>query len=148
MATSYHSTPSVIEKKKPLNQKKPFYKKKAVYIILSIVLASVAWYNSDFWPWPSRDRIRERLDKVIDICTDNENSSECKSLQSRYDMTFKYYHSLANSGEKNSWGLPTFPWYAVAWEGKSSTPPDSKMGYGDKTFTMPSVYYGCQDHKQ
>ena len=46
MATSYHSTPSVIEKKKPLNQKKPFYKKKAVYIILAIVLASVAWYNS------------------------------------------------------------------------------------------------------
>lgn len=113
-------------------------------IIAAIVFAGVAWYNSDAWPWPSDERIRERLDTIISVCSNNENSKKCKELQNRYNATFMYCKSIADMSDFSI--FHPMPWYGVAWEGKTSTPPDTYAGYGEHALKMPTQYYGCQPH--
>ena len=156
MATSYRKTVRQV-KNQPIKAKGSwFLKHKALIIISIVIVAFIAWFNSDFWPWPSKDRIRERLDKVIDVCTDNEDSSECKNIQKRYGTTFRYCHSIADMNKTQtvylngkSYEMPSFSWYAVAWEGNSSEPPKNEIKLPNGT-TMPGLnaYYGCQEHKK
>lgn len=156
MATPYSKTVNQI-KSQPVKIKGSWFLKHKVFVVISIlIIAFIAWFNSDFWPWPSKDRIRERLDKVIDICTDNEDSSECKNIQKRYDITFRYCHSIADMNKAQtvylngkSYEMPSFSWYAVAWEGNSSEPPKNEIKLPNGT-TMPGLnaYYGCQEHKK
>ena len=144
MATSYRKTVCQV-KNQPIKAKGSwFLKHKALIIISIVIVAFIAWFNSDYWPWPSRDRINERLDKVLSICTDNEYSSECKNIQKRYNMTFKYCRSMGDLSKKSIFEMD---WYAVAWEGTSSEPPKNEIKLPNGT-TMPglSTYYGCQEH--
>ena len=138
MATPYSKTVNQI-KSQPVKIKGSWFLKHKVFVVISIlIIAFIAWFNSDFWPWPSKDRIRERLDKVIDICTDNENSSDCKNIQKKYGMTFRYCHSIADMNKTQtvylngqSFQMPSFSWYAVAWEGvhlnRQKMKPDFQM---------------------
>ncbi len=148
MATS-NSVLVRTKSRSPVNKGKS---KTAIIVIVAIIVAIgafIGWYNSDDWPWPSDTQIRERLNKVIDTCTDNEDSYACKNLQKKFNMTFKYCHSLGSLGQTDSYGLPTFPWYAVAWEGTSSEPPSTTMKLGNgNTSTLPSTYYGCKEHRE
>lgn len=156
MATPYNKTVNQI-KNQPVKVKGSWFSRHKVLVIFSVlVVAFIAWFNSDYWPWPSKDRIRERLDKVINICTDNENSSDCKNIQKKYGMTFRYCHSIADMNKTQtvylngqSFQMPSFSWYAVAWEGNSSEPPKNETRLPDGT-TLPSLstYYGCQEHKK
>ena len=154
MATPYERAVRTTANHNPIKTSRSKHSNhKALIILALIIIAGIAWYNSDYWPWPSKDRINERLDKVIDTCNGNETSKACKDIQKRYNMTFMYCHSLADSGKTNtfylngqSFEIPTFPWHAVAWEGTSSKPPEYKMTIGDNVTTMPSIYYGCQEH--
>ena len=156
MATPYRKTVHQI-KNRPVKVKGSWFSRHKVLIILFImIVASIVWYNSDFWPWPSEDRIRERLDKVIDVCTDNEDSSDCKNIQKKYGMTFRYCHSIADMNKTRTiyingepFEMPLFSWYAVAWEGDSSEPPKKETKLPNGT-TLPSLntYYGCREHKE
>lgn len=129
---------------------------KLLLVVAMMVIIFVAWFNSDFWPWPSGDRINARLNKVIDICMDNESSTECKDIQKRYGMTFRYCRSFADTKTKDYYGqdgaihsLPYYPTYGVAWEGSSSTPPENKIIYGNgESTTLPSKYFGCTEHME
>lgn len=119
----------------------------AFLVIVGLVVTGVAWYNSDFWPWPSDERIRERLEEVIDICTNNEDSIRCKNIQKRYNMTFRYCESTFPTTKTywiNGQALtgPSFDEYAVAWEGDSSTPPKS-----NSYFTL-DQYRNCKEHRE
>ena len=156
MATPYNKTVNQI-KSRPVKVKGSWFSKHKVFVVISVlIIAFIAWFNSDFWPWPSKDRIRERLDKVIDNCTDNENSSDCKNIQKKYGITFRYCHSIADMNKTQvvylngqSFQMPSFSWYAVAWEGNSSEPPKNETRLPNGT-TLPgiSTYYGCQEHKK
>ena len=157
MATPYKEQSKVVKSYSAKTKDSWFSKHKALVVFFIVVAAFIAWFNSDYWPWPSKDRIRERLDKVIDICTDNENSSDCKNIQKRYGMTFRYCHSIgdynktttAYGSDGRTFQLPYFPWHAVAWEGNSSEPPKNETKLPDGT-TLPSInpYYGCKEHKE
>ena len=133
---------------------------KAFIILVLIFIAGIAWYNSDYWPWPSSERINERLNKVIDICNGNETSTACKDIQKRYNMTFMYCKSSAdlfgsNKKYQTYYGpngmtidIPQYDWYAVAWEGTSSTPPENKIRLSNgETLSGFNNYYGCEAHK-
>jgi hypothetical protein len=113
MATPYRKQPNLIKTQSVKKKGSWFSRHKALIIIAAIVVAFIAWFNSDYWPWPSRDRINERLDKVLSICTNNEYSSECKNIQKRYNMTFKYCRSMGDLSKKSIFEMDL---YAVAWE--------------------------------
>ena len=137
MATPYNSVK--IAETKTVSVSKPFYKKKSFFVIPVILVIGIIWYNSDFWPWPSKDRINKRLDAVIEACNDNEYSSKCKELQSRYNMTFRYCQRWMDY-TSGKYDIFSVPYYAVAWEGKSNEPPK------DMTYVTMSSYSGCKEH--
>ena len=108
------------------------------WFFILVILAFICWFRSDYWPWPSEKRREERLDRVVDVCTDNENSSECKSLKDKFGITFRYCEEFSfDIFEKNI--------YAVAWEGNGSMPPNNKPS---NPYGIPSLekYRTCKDH--
>lgn len=157
MATPYRNRTTPVRNVPNKASSSWFSRHKAFVIISMLIVAFIAWFNSDYWPWPSKERIRERLDKVIETCTDRENSSDCKNIQKRYGMTFRYCHSIGDfnktttvyGSDGKSFQMPYFPWYAVAWEGNSSEPPKNETRLPNGT-TLPgiSTYYGCKEHKE
>lgn len=156
MATPYNRTVNQA-KNQPVKAKDSWFSEHKALIIITIsVVTFIAWFNSDCWPWPSENRIRERLDKVIDVCMGNENSYDCKNIQKKYGMTFRYCHSITDTDKTQtaylngrSIQIPYFPWYAVAWEGKSSEPPknETRLPNGATSPSL-SIYYGCQEHEE
>ena len=147
MATSYRMRDEQIKNQPTKVRGSWFSRHKTLMIFLGIVFAFVAWFNSDYWPWPFEWQRDNRLDRVLETCTNNETSSECKSIQKRLNITFKYCHSIGDWGKKKTiyingkpYEWPDYPWYAVAWEGSSSEPPKSGSGIGSF-----SQYYGCQE---
>lgn len=113
--------------------------------IIVVALGITAWYFSDYWPWLSKERINERLEEVIDTCMNNERSLACKKIKERYNMSFKYCKSKTDGFDVSLYS--TKPIYGVAWEGKSETPPESKIYFNGKwTTNWLSGYYGCTDH--
>ncbi len=72
-----------------------FVKNKGFIIcIVGLILAFVWFSQSDYWPFPSQEKINERFSKIIDACMYNEQSGTCKNLQKKYKMTFEYCHYL------------------------------------------------------
>ena len=156
MATPYKEQSKVVKSYSAKTKDSWFSKHKALVVFFIVVAAFIAWFHSDYWPWSSKGRINDRLDKVIEICTDNENSTDCKNIQKKYGMTFRYCRSIADMGKTQtaylngqSFQMPVFSWYAVAWEGNSSEPPKNETKLPDGT-TLPSInsYYGCKEHKE
>ena len=79
-------------------------KKKVAIIVICVLVAVVAFIlfrTSYLWPWPSQSEIDQRLVDVIDGCMYNEDSRACKSLQSRYNMSFEYCYALSDIPEIN-----------------------------------------------
>ncbi len=135
---------------------KQIWKKyKGVIIAIILVVSVVGWYFSDFWPWPSKERIQNRMDSVLEACIDNEDSSKCKNLLQRYNMTFKYCSNLADYMVLKQ-KYPDFSdlfnhmselkRYGVVWEGKSDKPPETTYNINGRQTTSPSMYYSCSDH--
>lgn len=153
MATPYRKPNSL--QSQPVQVKGSWFAKHKTLVVVSLLIVTlIAWVNSDYWPWPSSNRINERFEKVIDTCVDNEGSSDCKKIQKRYGMTFRYCHSLSDMNKTKTvyfngkaFEMPYFPWYSVAWEGTSSQPPDKQISVGGSVMTLPSTYYGCQEHQ-
>ena len=128
---------------------------KSALIATVVIVVITGWYFSDFWPWPSRERVQKRIDEVLEACTGNENSSKCKSLQSRYNMTFKYCSDMtdlwlldkkySDSAERIK-HIDEVKRYGVVWQGKSDKPPETSHEINGQTITQPSIYYKCSDH--
>lgn len=126
-----------------------------IIIVIVGIVAAIGWYFSDFWPWPSKERVQDRMDTVLEACNGNEDSKKCKDLQQRYNMTFKYCSNLTDF-----WTLQKkYPdmadqfkhigelnYYGVVWEGKSEEPPERTYEVNGQTMTSPSTYYSCSDH--
>lgn len=90
---------------------------------------------------------REQLNAVLEACTNNEYSAQCKELQQKYDVTFRYCHNLKKSDGAYA-DLDTImnAWYPVVWEGNSSDPPDTHFTTSSSDIVIPSGYYGCSEH--
>ena len=127
-------TPKRVEKIAEKKRKKS----KSPVVVICIIIAIIAFYFSDFWPWPSASRINDRLEKVIDACENNNKSRACKEIQKKYNMTFKYCKNLYDD-------VMSGKIYAVAWEGSSSEPPKNKTYFDGKWTNGVSSYYGCGD---
>ena len=130
-------------------------KYKGAIIIVVLIIIVIGWYFSDFWPWPSKERIQNRKDSILEACINNEDSSKCKNLQQRYNMTFKYCSNLADyrvlqqkyPDLSDLFGhLGELKRYGVVWEGKSDTPPETTYDVNGHQTTSPSMYYSCRDH--
>ena len=133
--------------------------------VLAIVAAvGVLWYRSDLWPWPSEERRQERLDMVLDVCTNNEDSEEFKDLQRRWDITFEYcqkwsdireygYGRLGIAIRYDSNGNPvirTAPYYATARENSSgrtnsNTEGDQLQAAINKLRYNTMLYLNCEE---
>lgn len=74
--------------------------------VILIVVGFIAWRISPYWPWPTDAEINDRLEEVVDMCSNNENSSECKKLKRLYSMTFKYCVKVKES----DYGLQGMAW--------------------------------------
>lgn len=138
-------------------------KKKAVIILVCmsvVIVAFILFRTSYLWPWPSQDEIDQRLVDVIDGCMYNEDSRACKSLQSRYNMSFEYCYALSDIPEIDT----LMPIYGVAkkkgfvgntlsWESRNKllgySPSESKLENDLKRAEQKrSVYpyYGCTSY--
>lgn len=130
-------------------------KHKGAIIGITILVLAVGWYFSDLWPWPSKERVQKRMDYILETCINNENSSSCKNLLQRYNLTFKYCHYLPDSillEQKYPDITERFKhyselsYYGVVWEGKSENPPDRTYSINGHTTESPTLYYSCTDH--
>lgn len=131
---------------KPNGALKDFLVSLAIAGLLIAGLFIYFWLSSKSEKRQERNR-QSRLDEALAVCTNNEDSSTCKNLQSKYSITFKYCKSTLDSVEdqykfvKLSDGTTTIVanpiWHAVAWEGTNSEPP-KEMGF--------RFYYDCSYH--
>ena len=128
--------------------------KLAVIITIILIVGGVAWSGISKWIEDSKEEARNNhLNEVLVACTNREDSDRCKSLQRKYDITFKYCKSILDSVE-DQFKIVYFPdgtstieyhpiWHAVVWEGSSSTPPNTSNVLGNL-----SIYKECADHQE
>lgn len=115
----------------------------AVIGAIAAIIGFIVWRTSPYWPWPSDSEIASRLEEVVDICTDNETSTECKKLKRLYNMNFRYCIKVKNSDYRFTGSLSWYfdPKYegisGVAWQGDIKTPPNEDPN-------SLSNYYGYQ----
>lgn len=110
------------------------------FIVFGVVVILIAviftWLiNSSFWPWPSQNEIARRFNEVIDSCIYNELNRNCSILQEKYEVTFKYCHSLTNIPEI---GKP-IPLYGVAVDNNFLP---SQLSYENTASYFPFYYCG------
>lgn len=126
----------------------------AIVCIILAIVGFIVWRTSPYWPWPTDAEISDRLEEVIDMCDDNESSSECKKLKRLYNMTFKYCVKVKES----DYGFQGMNWtfnpkyegiYGVAWEGDSTSPPqDNSSPYSGLGIGYGYRYILCRDHSE
>ncbi len=137
--TINHNTPNRPRQKVETKNKTPL-------IIIIVIIVFIMWAISGFWPI-SFKTTSEKLDEVLDACTNNEYSSECQKIKKKYNMSFKYCKSFADGVGKFEDGYYiSAPYYPVAWEGTSAEPPEKTIKIGEKETRLPSTYYSCTDH--
>ena len=102
-------------------------------VMMLCVPALFSFFNSNYRPslLKSTD---EKLNEVVDICSMNEDSSECFKIKKKYNMTFKYCKKIENFSSLD------VTLYGVAWEGDSSEPPQQQYSVFN--------YYDCQEHME
>ena len=122
--------------------------KLAIVITIILIIAGAIWGGISHLIEESNNKRRDdQLDEVLDVCTGKEDSNTCKKLQKDYNITFKYCKSIADPIDKQ-YKFITLPngettmisnpiWHAVAWEGKSDTPPNN---------SNLKIYYDCSNH--
>ena len=66
-----------------------------IAIIISVI-GFIIWRNSPYWPWPSNNEIRERMEKVIEACDGKVDSSSCKDAKNLYHAKFQYCVKVKN----------------------------------------------------
>ena len=112
----------------------PKHKKEAIIAILCCTILGItifiAWRNSYLWPWPSQSEIDSRLSEVIDTCSYNENSQQCKNLAKQYDMNFQYCRAVTDIPEIGK----TVPIYGVARKNSFETVGLSSLRESIKVF--------------
>ena len=128
--------------------------KLAIIITIVLIVGGVAWGGISKWIEDSKEEARNNhLNEVLVACTNNENSDRCKSLQKKYDITFKYCQSVLDSVE-DQYKIVYLPdgsstiefhpiWHAVVWEGSSPTPPKNSSDISNL-----SIYRDCSDHQE
>lgn len=130
--------------------KTPGYTRKILLIyggLLIFAITVLIWFiNSSFWPWPSQHEIDRRLDEVISSCMNNESSRGCSTLQEKYEITFKYCHSLADIPEIGK----NIPIYGVSFTNKFT--PYNLEGVMAEDYRITGEpyervfpYYGCNN---
>ena len=89
---------------------------------------------------PPHAVIQWRLGRVLDLCEKNEESQECKNIQSIYKISYNYCHAYFDIPEIGK----TIPVYGVAtrniFRGDSLT---VLRSYSDNNNVKISPYYGC-----
>lgn len=128
--------------------------KLAIIITVVFIAGIVAWVEIGNWIKGMEEEAKNNhLNEVLVTCTNREDSDKCKSVQKKYNITFKYCKSILDSVQDQyefvylsdgSARIDYHPiWHAVVWEGSSSTPPDSSNIVGNL-----SIYKDCADHKE
>lgn len=128
----------------------------AVGIVAVLGLGAAGWIGISNWLEDKKEEDRNNhLNEVLVECTNRESSSKCKSLQQKYDITFKYCYAMGDMDNVQTGYLPNGefkiimpPKRAVVWEGNSLQPPEHTYSIGDTTTKMPSAYYSCTDHQE
>lgn len=94
-------------------------------LIVAAIFGFIVWRKSPYWPWPSKEEIEDRLDKVVKICTNNEASERCREIKNLYGANFKYCVKVKNT-DVAMWYLTNKyeGVYGVAWQKQYKTPND------------------------
>ena len=118
--------------------------KLAVIITIVLIVGGVAWGGVSHWLEDMKEEARQNhLNEVLVACTNQENSERCKSLQKKYNITFKYCYAMGDIDKAQILYLPNGqstivmpPKRAVVWEGDSSEPPQHMR-----------TYHSCEDYQ-
>lgn len=125
------------DKKNTLKKKKPASKLAFwVPIILPILLCGLLIYIFN----PPNAVIQWRLGRVLDLCEKNEESQECKNIQSIYKISYNYCHAFFDIPEIEK----TIPVYGVAT--RNDFKEDTLMSlhpYSDNSKIKIRPYYAC-----
>ena len=124
---------------KKLKKKKPASKLVLLMpITLPILLCSILIYIFN----PPHAVIQWRLGRVLDLCEKNEESQECKNIQSIYKISYNYCHAFFDIPEIEK----TIPVYGVAT--RNDFKEDTLMSlrpYSDNNKIKIRPYYACAD---
>lgn len=120
---------------------------KSIVIALIIVAGIiVAIFASEWFGDLSEERRNDRLEEVLEECNGRENSSKCKKLQEKYNMTFRYCRTISDTDRIKTYYTPDGmfhiempPKTPVVWEGNSQQPPKDSLGFS-------SFYHDCTEH--
>ena len=125
--------------------------------IIGMIAVGVLVRNliADWLEKQEQEKIDNQLNEVLVACTNDEDSTKCKELQRKYNMTFKYCQVIGDysKAETITWpdGSTTITWpakRAVVWQGNSSEPPKDIHNYGvNGNYNLSfSMYTDCTDH--
>lgn len=109
-------------------------KKKLMLVIFIVASAICLAINNSLWV--SDSTLDARLAEVVNVCINNEKSSECSKIKEQYKANFKYCYSFFDVPRING----SMDVYAIAYNNRTIV----KKYEGD----FESSFYGCSDFKE